>query len=356
MERDLETTPLIDAVRAGDLVAVEQLVASGASVNQAKADGNTPLTISVQERHTAITEFLLEKEVNVDVLNVDEWSPLLIATFKGFAKEVELLLGKGAEMNRVYHSQKWTVLALAAYNNDLDITTLLLERGADPMLGLSPITSAADRGHFDMVKFLLQKKVRINTWDADGRTSLITALKRGHTDIAKLLMENGANVDMWNMTGEYPITTAVHTQNLRAVNLLLTAGANPFSVICPVKGEIGAAINDSKLAFVQAQKGNLAFFTEAIERGALPAPHRQWYYHDKTPYQMSFDLREWISCRKDGEYACYMAFHRGAARGTLHRLREFDDLRRRVTGFLVDPFNVRDCMLVLSGRKSEKWD
>ena len=52
-------TPLIEAVNAGNLATVKQLVERGADVNQG-FKGETPLSIAIREGEQEIINFLLE--------------------------------------------------------------------------------------------------------------------------------------------------------------------------------------------------------------------------------------------------------------------------------------------------------
>lgn len=347
---DVGTTPLIDAVRDGNFCAVEELVENGASVNEAKNDGATPLSISVQEHHTAITAYLLDKKAKVNIVDEGGWSPLFVATLKGYPTEVRLLLDHRANIDDVCFEQKWTALSVAAYNGDLAVAKVLVEEGADTKIGMSPLAAAAEKGNLEMVNFLLIKNVAMDKWDVAGRTPLITAIKKEHLSVVKTLVNHGASINIRDATGNHPIAAALDTRNIRMVKLLIAAGASLCMVDKqPDETEIAKMVNESKTASEEAEKGNLSFFTDAIERGLLPAPHRQWFKHVRK------DLTEWIQNYRGDECACYAVFHQGTAGGTIHRIREFDDLRRRVTGYLVAPLKMRECMFSLSGQGRDDW-
>jgi len=54
---------------------------------------------------------------------------------------------------------------------------------------------ATEKGHTEMIQYLLKKGANINEKDFDGRTALIYAAEDGQLEIVKCLIENGANIE-----------------------------------------------------------------------------------------------------------------------------------------------------------------
>ncbi|OCK74233.1 hypothetical protein K432DRAFT_273900, partial [Lepidopterella palustris CBS 459.81] len=52
---------------------------------------------------------------------------------------------------------------------------------------------AAESGHYDVVKFLLENKGNVEAEDQDVKTAMLLASKYGHEDVVKLLLEKVAN-------------------------------------------------------------------------------------------------------------------------------------------------------------------
>ncbi len=99
------------------------------------------------------------------------WTALTAAAERGHMNIVKLLLQNGAIVDRK-NSQDWTALLLATKNGDENIVELLLENGADP-----------------------SKK------DKYGDNALFYAARRGDIGIAGLLLEKGADVEQKNKSG-----------------------------------------------------------------------------------------------------------------------------------------------------------
>ena len=79
--------------------------------------------------------------------------------------------------------------------------------------GVSAVHQAAQRGHLEMLKVMIEKGVDVNvTQDAPaeaGNTPLHCACMYGHGDIVKLLEESGADSALQNIKGELPAHYAV---------------------------------------------------------------------------------------------------------------------------------------------------
>jgi ankyrin repeat protein len=59
------STPLLFAARSGDVESARQLIAAGASVNDAQADGNTVLIVAAHSVHGTLARLLMEHGADV---------------------------------------------------------------------------------------------------------------------------------------------------------------------------------------------------------------------------------------------------------------------------------------------------
>ena len=93
-------TPLHHAAQAGDIAAIEALLAGGANVN-AKAEyyGATPLHDAAAHGSPSAVEALLAGGANVHAKNEGGATPLHVAAFPGSPSAIEALLAGGANVN-----------------------------------------------------------------------------------------------------------------------------------------------------------------------------------------------------------------------------------------------------------------
>ena len=89
---------LLDAARKGDLKKVQQLVDSGADINQLDKTGFTALHWAAMANKKEVAEFLIQKGADINIRESKyQLSPLDIAQSRGFKDMVDFLLKNGAK-------------------------------------------------------------------------------------------------------------------------------------------------------------------------------------------------------------------------------------------------------------------
>ena len=72
---------------------------------------------------------------------------------------------------------------------------MYMYKGADIELGAStPLMEAAQEGHVNIVKFLLERGAKVHAETSTGDTALTYACANGHTLIADILLQCGAEL------------------------------------------------------------------------------------------------------------------------------------------------------------------
>ena len=109
----------------------------------------------------------------------------------------------------------------------LCLVLVVLSVGAVAGAGRPPLVEAARTGHWEALRALIQKKVDVNTADADGTTALHWASYRDDSESVGLLIRAGANVNSANDLGATPLWIASQNGSASIVRSLLQAGASP---------------------------------------------------------------------------------------------------------------------------------
>ncbi|MCJ1393706.1 hypothetical protein MMC18_006582 [Xylographa bjoerkii] len=155
----------------------------------------------------------------------------------------ELYLPKAVVIERIEHS--------AALSESIPVTDhseeWLLRYKFDPLdiekmneTGTTPLILAVSSRHDDIVQYLLQKGVNVESRCAKGQTPLTCAVVSGNEVTVNLLLDKGASIDTmsWGMT---PLHEAIKSGDLRMVKLLLRRNANSntrasreYSKPCPI--------------------------------------------------------------------------------------------------------------------------
>jgi ankyrin repeat protein len=251
-------TPLLYATRRGDLALARLLVEGGAQIEQADADGVTPLlhailnasiaaarTAASSGQHFAVAHYLLEHGANVNATDWYGQTPLWAAVdvrnldVDGPQRDnlmdrpaaldlIRELLARGAEPNprlREYPPERRFIAGLgslswvdftgqtpflrAALAGDVTVMRLLLENDADPGIatfgGTTPLMAAAG------VNWVVNQ-----TFD-EGPASLLAAVE--------LCLELGNDVDAVNSMGIGAIHGAANRGSNDIIELLAAHGA-----------------------------------------------------------------------------------------------------------------------------------
>ena len=158
----LYAEPLHEAVLAGSVRQVRQILSVGADPNALDSSGLSPLHWAIRDNQRQIAEILLENgaAVNQRTGSADgtSYTPLHFAAFEGNSALVQLLLDNGAELSARSASGN-TPLHVAATQNHVNIVSLLLERGASPRTRNNRGLRAADvapaqSGSLEMIQLL----------------------------------------------------------------------------------------------------------------------------------------------------------------------------------------------------------
>lgn len=179
---------LTDAAKADDAAAVRRLLAAGADPNAADADGRTALYWALFSSSPKAAEVLIRaKATDPEKLTAKGENALMMAAFRGYRPLVELLLERGAEVNK----PGWTPLHYAATNGHLEIVALLLEHSAyidaESPRKATPLMMAARHGHAQVVRLLLDEGADATLKDAGGATAIDYAMLVGRRDIAEMI-------------------------------------------------------------------------------------------------------------------------------------------------------------------------
>ncbi|XP_055354554.1 LOW QUALITY PROTEIN: serine/threonine-protein phosphatase 6 regulatory ankyrin repeat subunit A-like [Paramacrobiotus metropolitanus] len=87
--------------------------------------------------------------------------------------------------------------------------------------GWSPLLTACDEGHADIVDILLRNNARVDVFDEEGRAALHLAAEKDHLDVVDLLLQHKAFVNAKNKDGVTPAHLAAERGAADIVELLV---------------------------------------------------------------------------------------------------------------------------------------
>ena len=132
-------TPLHQAAASGNEAEAAALLAQGTPADMRDILGCTPLMAACFFGHTAIAKLLVEAGAAPDTRSANKagsictnWSPLMLAAWKGNTDTVAYLLSLGVEVDGRGDDCGFTPLIVASRRNKIGVARLLLQAGADP--------------------------------------------------------------------------------------------------------------------------------------------------------------------------------------------------------------------------------
>jgi len=249
-------TALMTVARTGHVDAAALLVGRGARVDAREAwRGQTALMWAAGQGHADMVRYLISAGADVNARSAfqkwerqntleprEKWlpqgmlTPLYFAVRQGCAACATVLIDAGAEVNFV-DQEGTSLLVIAIINGEYDMASLLLARGADPNLadktGRAALYAAVDmhtmpsssrpapreQTPLDLIRLILDKGAKPDaeltriipyrtkldrggdTFLGAGSTPLLRAAKAGDVAVMRLLIERGANAKAATRTG-----------------------------------------------------------------------------------------------------------------------------------------------------------
>lgn len=220
-------TALMEASMDGHVEVARLLLDSGAQVNMPTDSFESPLTLAACGGHVDLAMLLIERGANIEEVNDEGYTPLMEAAREGHEEMVALLLSQGANINAQTEETQETALTLACCGGFLEVADYLIKHGADIELGAStPLMEAAQEGHIELVRFLLENRANVHAQTQTGDTALAYACENGHTDVAEILLMYGAELEHESEGGRTPLMKACRAGHLCTVKFLLGRGAD----------------------------------------------------------------------------------------------------------------------------------
>uniref|UniRef100_A0A674CCL8 Ankyrin-2-like n=1 Tax=Salmo trutta TaxID=8032 RepID=A0A674CCL8_SALTR len=225
-------TALHIASLAGQAEVVKILVKRGAEINSQSQNGFTPLYMAAQENHMDVVRYLLENGGNQSTATEDGFTPLAIALQQGHNQVVSVLLE-----NDTKGKVRLPALHIAARKDDTKSAALLLQNdhNADVQSkmmvnrttesGFTPLHIAAHYGNVNVATLLLNRGAAVDFTARNGITPLHVASKRGNANMVRLLLDRGSQIDAKTRDGLTPLHCAARSGHDPAVELLLERGA-----------------------------------------------------------------------------------------------------------------------------------
>lgn len=169
---------------------VECILKLDSSLANVRLTGNAlPLHVALScDENDEIVRLMLAHTRDIDALDLQNRTPLVVACQHGYFEIVELLIQKGARVDKSINGSNMSILHYQAASGRSNAVKMLISRGAD-----------------------------VNAQDDHGYTPLHYACRNDNPTVAEILIENGARCDLKNRNGQTPRDLA-HRRTLALLN------------------------------------------------------------------------------------------------------------------------------------------
>ncbi|KAH8857148.1 Protein fem-1 like [Schistosoma japonicum] len=219
---------------SGDLKSLKECAHSvGQVVHKNSLDGQTCLIVACRNGHLDVAEYLIDFHgADVEQVGVVEFEgeqvegvpPLWCAAAAGHLKLVELLVSRGADVNRTTITNS-TALRAACFDGHEQVVRYLVEHGANienpNRHGHTCLMISCYRRHDSIVEYLLSKNARVNRRSAKGNTALHDCTESGNLKCLQLLLNHRA-IMRKDEYGQLPIMSGANAAFKKIVDFLAT--------------------------------------------------------------------------------------------------------------------------------------
>ena len=217
---------LLTAAINNDADRIKSLIARGASVSAADADGGTPLMNAASARALEAVQALVDADPQKATINRRDatgrtalMNACAEAASPVAAKIVTLLLNAGADPNVQSQSGKTALLET--------VTAVPASASTDP-IAIAPQTAILQ---------LLLDKADVETKNKRGETALYLAAKLGRADMVKSLLDKGADPAVADNQGDSPLLVAIQAGQSATVAALLQSKKIDVNKADPATGQ-----------------------------------------------------------------------------------------------------------------------
>lgn len=283
-------TPLQAACAEGYTAAFERLLLWKADVTVRGGQFGNALNAAAYHGRADMVRAILEIIPPEYSAGPEKHEAMRMAAGRGRREVVNLLLDQGTEVGPLDLSYPFrqqfgesesfaTPLHAAANNGHLDVVKLLLERGADPNMKNdvedTALQLAAFNGQFSIVVQLINEHADLEAYNKFRLTPLHRATVNGHDDVVNYIIRRGVNINARDVNDWTPLHWAARDRQMMVVKALVDHGAD-----VNIQSKLGWT--PLTLAF---KCGSIEIVTFLLQNGATLQPT----YSSLTPLHIAAD-------------------------------------------------------------------
>jgi ankyrin repeat protein len=229
--RNLENEIFIsinNAILKNETCSALNLITKKIDLNRLDDNGHSPIILAAKCGNNLILEALLQAGANPNLYDEERKIALFEAGHEDQVEAFETLIKYGADVN-LLDKNKNPLWVKTYRDGTKEMLDMLLSAGIDinrpDKHGISLLHYACFCNDINLVQKLINMHVRVNITDPYGSSPLHIASRELNVRTVRLLIEAGANVNALDTLGLPPINYAASYGHTKIVHTLIEAGA-----------------------------------------------------------------------------------------------------------------------------------
>lgn len=195
---------LFTAAGYGDIELLMSTLKRGVDINRPTGKGYTALVIAIYEGQLEVMRILLKNGADFN-LRVNRLPPVAHAVLSERGLQCLInLTDCGASLTTTFGKDSWTILHLAAHKGKLAVVDYLMRKmdleKAD-LKGRTPLLLAAETGHLQVAKYLLDAGADINARSSNGGNVLTWSSCNDHCKSVEFWLACGVDINSRDESG-----------------------------------------------------------------------------------------------------------------------------------------------------------
>jgi ankyrin repeat protein len=203
------------------------------------------LMIAASRGYASEIERLIGEGADVNAESDEGATPLVFAVTNNMVEAVKVVLKYNPIVDKVTSSLE-TPLLIAVKNNNSEITEALIRGGADVDFtgrhGASALHYASINGYLELTDLLLYYNAFIDAKSDEGTTPLLASIVAGFADVADLLIQKGANMEAMDNEGFTPFLMASFYGDTLIMDMLFRNGVDIYATNKSMYNALGLSI------------------------------------------------------------------------------------------------------------------
>jgi ankyrin repeat protein len=191
------------------------------------------LMIAASKGYIKEIDRLIKKGADINAETMEGCTPLVLAVSNNQPEAANLLIRYGSDVNKITAAYE-TPLLIAVKNQNEEIAEALIRAGAEidfsDIHDATALHYASIYGYFQLVDMLLYYDASIDKKTTDGITPLTASIWAGNADVADLLIQHGANMESRDNEGFTPFLMAAFNGDTLLMDLVYKKGVDIYAI------------------------------------------------------------------------------------------------------------------------------